>query len=240
MAPEPLMFVTGSKTLDIPHHSVVVKAVANKHGIQSERFTVGSYDWVLEYYPQGINESSSDFVSVSVKVLNAMEQVRAVYSFDLWDWTFSKWLNTVSSGLITLSPSGGKACWGLDKYNRKTASMDLDYLKDDTLRIRCTLFVTPRPRPPALKSDFDKPAGNGNHNWNPSGADISFGNGFHTASYALPNVASIEYTKLPRQPTVRIYCKANNDLSLTARNGFAVLAPADSNDYYQVVNKLIN
>ncbi|KAF3340648.1 hypothetical protein FCM35_KLT09492 [Carex littledalei] len=32
---------------------------------------------------------------------------------------------------------------------------------------------------------------------------------------------------------VRIYCQANKDLSITIRNGNVVLAPADSNDYYQ-------
>jgi hypothetical protein len=58
-------------------------------------------------------------------------------------------------------------------------------------------------------------------------------NGFHTASYAPPNAPCNVYNNLPSQPTVRIYCEANKDLSLTARNGTIVLAPADSNDYYQ-------
>ncbi|KAF3340647.1 hypothetical protein FCM35_KLT09491 [Carex littledalei] len=51
--------------------------------------------------------------------------------------------------------------------------------------------------------------------------------------YAPPNTPSNASTKLPRQPTVRIYSQANDLLSVTARNGHVVLAPADPNDHYQ-------
>lgn len=107
MASGPLMFVTGSKTFEITDYSIV-KGIENKNGIRSERFSVGGYDWVIEFYPQGINESVSDYVSVSVKVLNATKEVRAMYSFRLRDWTASKWSTTTpaSSDLITFSPVG--------------------------------------------------------------------------------------------------------------------------------------
>lgn len=107
-------------------------------------------------------------------------------------------------------------------------------------RIKCALLETSwsSAPAPALKLDIDNSAGNNNQG-NPSGADISFSNDFHTASYAPPNASSNKYTKLPTQPTVRIYCQANNDLSVTAGNGFVVLEPANSNDNNQVVNQLI-
>ncbi|KAF3340650.1 hypothetical protein FCM35_KLT09494 [Carex littledalei] len=76
---------------------------------------------------------------------------------------------------------------------------------------KCIIFVIP---------NGDKPAGN------PTGANIIIGN-------APPDAPSNTYTKLPRQPTVRIYSEANRDLSVTVRNGTVVLAPADSNDHYQ-------
>ncbi|KAJ3693776.1 hypothetical protein LUZ60_009256 [Juncus effusus] len=57
--------------------------------------------------------------------------------------------------------------------------------------------------------------------------------GFHTTAYAPPNLPYEYANDLPRQPTVRIYCRAAEDFSLTVRDGHVVLAPADPNDDYQ-------
>ncbi|XP_078158966.1 uncharacterized protein LOC144554523 [Carex rostrata] len=211
-----LEFVTGSKTFEITDYSVV-ESISTGNSILSERFTVGGYDWVIKLFPQGNKDSVSEYTSVFLKVLNATKDIRAMYSFSLWNWSTSKWSNTSkSSSHKTFSPSCSTK--GYSKYIEMSDLDDSNYLTDDRLRIKCTLFVTP---------DDDKPAGN------PSGAKISIDNGFHTASYAPPGASSSTYTKLPRQPTVRIYCEANKDLSVTVRNGTVVLAPADSNDYYQ-------
>lgn len=56
--------------------------------------------------------------------------------------------------------------------------------------------------------------------------------GFHTAEYAPPDHPG--ETRLPRQPTYRIYCKADDSYSLTIRNSNVVLAPTNKNDAYQV------
>ncbi|KAF3340649.1 MATH domain-containing protein [Carex littledalei] len=146
-------------------------------------------------------------------MLNPTKDVLTMYSFSMQDWTTSKWSNTSHS----VSPSNFTSK-GFSKYIERSALEKSNYLKDDTLRIKCTIFVIP---------NGDKPAGN------PTGANIIIANGFHTASYAPPDAPSNTYTKLPRQPTVRIYSEANRDLSVTVRNGTVVLAPADSNDHYQ-------
>ncbi|KAF3328231.1 BTB/POZ and MATH domain-containing protein 4 [Carex littledalei] len=248
MAPEtePPIFISRSKTLEITDFSIL-KSIHNKNGIELERFTVGGYDWAIEFYPQGINESISDCVSVFVKLLNATKPEQSMYSFCLWDWSTSKWSSpfclwdwstskwsSSTINFVPISPSDGKTRWGYENCVNNSLSDDNRYLKDDMFRLRYILLVTPRlpALAPALKPDVDKLDDNGNHG-NPSGADISFHNGFHTDSYAPPNAPSNQYTKLPRQPTVRIYCEAAQNLSITARNGTVVLAPADSNDHYQ-------
>lgn len=218
MALEPLMFVPDQIIFEI------TDLLSCQNHRQQELHPVG------ELHSGRLRLADS---SVSVMVLNAMEEFQAISSFCLWVWSTSKW--------ATFSSSGGKPRWGYNEYLPNSLDESPNtYVKDDTARIKCTLVVTPRlPAPaPALKPDVDKFAGTGNQG-NPSGGGISFGNGFHTESYASPNAPSNKYTKLPRQPTIRIYCKANKNLSVTARNGTAVLAPANSNDYYQVVNQLI-
>jgi hypothetical protein len=56
--------------------------------------------------------------------------------------------------------------------------------------------------------------------------------GFHTTEYAPPDHPG--ETMLPRQPTYRIYSKANDNYCVTIRNGNVVLAPTNKNDGYQV------
>ncbi|KAJ3693777.1 hypothetical protein LUZ60_009257 [Juncus effusus] len=58
-----------------------------------------------------------------------------------------------------------------------------------------------------------------------------FPHGFHTAGYAPPDYPG--ETRLPKQPTVKIYCKANDGYCLSVRDGNVVLAPGDKNDSYQ-------
>ncbi|KAJ3686673.1 hypothetical protein LUZ61_015837 [Rhynchospora tenuis] len=59
----------------------------------------------------------------------------------------------------------------------------------------------------------------------------NFPYGFHTAGYAPPDQPG--ETRLPRQPTFRIYCKADPSYSLTVRNDTVVLSPTNKNDGYQ-------
>lgn len=67
---------------------------------------------------------------------------------------------------------------------------------------------------------------------------MNFPYGFHTAGYAPPDQPG--ETRLPRQPTYKIYCKANDNYCLSVRDGNVVLAPTNKNDGYQVnfTNKL--
>lgn len=83
---------TGSTIFDVPHFYKNCKKIC----IQSERFTVGGYDWVAEFYPQGIDESVPDGKrSLSVRVLEATEEVWVTCSFELWSFSMSKWDNLI-------------------------------------------------------------------------------------------------------------------------------------------------
>jgi hypothetical protein len=49
-------FLTGSKTLQVTDYSGA--------------FNVGGYQWTINFYPQALNSSYSDFVSIMVKLRN--------------------------------------------------------------------------------------------------------------------------------------------------------------------------
>lgn len=137
-----MMFATGPKTLEITDYSLISKHIGNKSGIWSERFTVGGYDWVIEFYPQGICETDSEYVSIFVKLVSASRSVQAKYSFRLKDWTTSKWAttNSATSNLLTFS-AWDDITWGCSTYIKRSVLEASNYLKDDTLVIKCTLWV---------------------------------------------------------------------------------------------------
>ncbi|XP_072984288.1 ricin B-like lectin R40G3 [Typha latifolia] len=65
---------------------------------------------------------------------------------------------------------------------------------------------------------------------------------YASPGYAPPNFSGVQHVSherhggsggLPRQPTVRIFCRANDNYSLSVRDGQVVLATSNPNDDYQ-------
>lgn len=136
------VFVTGSNTLEITDYSIVRRGIVSGNYIQSDIFTVGSYQWTIEFYPQGTNSSYSDFISIMVRLMNPRNAVRAIFTHRLRDWSTSAWsTNTpATSDVNTFSPSGYTS-WGYYSFMRRSVLEASNYLRNDTLVIKTTLWV---------------------------------------------------------------------------------------------------
>lgn len=136
-----LMLVTDSKTFTITDYSIV-KRICKEGGIQSTPFTVGGYEWVIEFYPQGINSDHSESISVYVRLLDASRPVKARYSIRMKNWVKKTWsLSTPAAPLGLMTFERTQASHGYSEYLRRADFMGSDYLKDDTIEIKCTLWV---------------------------------------------------------------------------------------------------
>ncbi|XP_078150505.1 uncharacterized protein LOC144545813 [Carex rostrata] len=134
-------FLARSKTLEITDYSVLKKVIKTGNYIQSDIFTVSGYQWTIEFYPQGWDSSSSDFISIGVRLINPMIDVKAISTHRFHDWNTSTWSTDtlVDSNVDTFSSTHTR--WGYFRFIRRSDFETSSYLRNDTLVIKTNLWV---------------------------------------------------------------------------------------------------
>ncbi|ONM51552.1 Speckle-type POZ protein [Zea mays] len=138
--------VNGSHRFVIQGYSLAKGMGVGKH-IASETFSVGGYQWAVYFYPDGKNpEDNSVYVSVFIALASDGTDVRALFELTLLDQSgkgkhkvHSHFDRSMESGPYTLKYRG--SMWGYKRFFRRTALELSDYLKDDCLKINCTVGV---------------------------------------------------------------------------------------------------
>ncbi|KAM7522768.1 hypothetical protein LguiA_012670 [Lonicera macranthoides] len=138
--------VNGSHRLVIEGYSLAKGMGIGKH-IASENFTVGGYQWAIYFYPDGKNpEDNSTYVSVFIALASEGTDVRALFELTLVDQSgkgkhkvHSHFDRSLESGPYTLKYRG--SMWGYKRFFRRAMLETSDYLKDDCLKINCTVGV---------------------------------------------------------------------------------------------------
>ncbi|KAL4195547.1 hypothetical protein AMTRI_Chr05g73830 [Amborella trichopoda] len=134
-------------------HSFIIKGYSLAKGmgigkyIASECFTVGGFRWAVYFYPDGKNpEDNSLYVSVFVALASEGTDVRALFELKLVDQSgkgkdkvHSHFDRALESGPYTLKYRG--SMWGYKRFFRRSLLETSDYLKDDCLKIKCTVGV---------------------------------------------------------------------------------------------------
>ncbi|KAI3968393.1 hypothetical protein MKW92_029309 [Papaver armeniacum] len=107
----------------------------------SQRFTVGSHDWVILFYPDGQNQDNKEYVSVFLNLASPGE-VRATFEFKLLDRSGKEKHGVHRNSEIakTFSIAATKS-WGYPQYMKRSEFESSNYLKDDCLIIHCTVGV---------------------------------------------------------------------------------------------------
>ncbi|KAL5579992.1 hypothetical protein UlMin_012434 [Ulmus minor] len=138
--------VNGSHKFVIQGYSLAKGMGVGKH-IASDNFTVGGYQWAIYFYPDGKNpEDNSSYVSVFIALASEGTDVRALFELTLVDQSgkekhkvHSHFDRSLESGPYTLKYRG--SMWGYKRFFRRTMLETSDYLKDDCLKINCTVGV---------------------------------------------------------------------------------------------------
>ncbi|XP_074575442.1 BTB/POZ and MATH domain-containing protein 4-like [Curcuma longa] len=138
--------VNGSHKFVIQGYSLAKGMGVGKH-IASETFTVGGFQWAIYFYPDGKNpEDNSLYVSVFIALASEGTDVRALFELTLLDQSgkgkhkvHSHFDRSLESGPYTLKYRG--SMWGYKRFFRRVALETSDYLKDDCLKINCTVGV---------------------------------------------------------------------------------------------------
>ncbi|KAF6134218.1 hypothetical protein GIB67_010017 [Kingdonia uniflora] len=138
--------VNGSHKFVIQGYSLAKGMGIGKH-IASENFTVGGYQWAIYFYPDGKNpEDNSTYVSVFIALASEGTDVRALFELTLVDQSgkekhkvHSHFDRSLDSGPYTLKYRG--SMWGYKRFFRRAMLETSDFLKDDCLKIDCTVGV---------------------------------------------------------------------------------------------------
>ncbi|XP_057954654.1 BTB/POZ and MATH domain-containing protein 4 [Malania oleifera] len=138
--------VNGSHKFVIQGYSLAKGMGIGKH-IASDNFTVGGYQWAIYFYPDGKNpEDNSTYVSVFIALASEGTDVRALFELTLVDQSgkgkhkvHSHFDRSLESGPYTLKYRG--SMWGYKRFFRRALLETSDFLKDDCLKINCTVGV---------------------------------------------------------------------------------------------------
>ncbi|XP_041991116.1 BTB/POZ and MATH domain-containing protein 4-like isoform X2 [Salvia splendens] len=138
--------VNGSHRFVIQGYSLAKGMGVGKH-IASEEFTVGGYKWAIYFYPDGKNpEDNSTYVSVFIALASEGTDVRALFELTLMDQSgkgkhkvHSHFDRSLESGPYTLKYRG--SMWGYKRFFRRAMLETSDFLRDDCLKINCTVGV---------------------------------------------------------------------------------------------------
>ncbi|CAN8252490.1 unnamed protein product [Cochlearia groenlandica] len=138
--------VNGSHQFVIKGYSLAKGMGVGKH-IASDNFTVGGYQWGIFFYPDGKNpEDNSSYVSVFIALASEGTEVRALFELALVDQSgkgnhkvHSHFERSLDGGPYTLKYRG--SMWGYKRFYRRSMLETSDYLKDDCLKINCTVGV---------------------------------------------------------------------------------------------------
>ncbi|XP_021688901.1 BTB/POZ and MATH domain-containing protein 2 isoform X2 [Hevea brasiliensis] len=115
--------------------------------IASDTFIVGGYAWAIYFYPDGKSlEDNATYVSLFIALASEGTDVRALFELSLMDQSgkenhkvHSHFGRALESGPYTLKYRG--SMWGYKRFFKRTQIETSDYLKDDTLVIRCCVGV---------------------------------------------------------------------------------------------------
>uniref|UniRef100_A0A0A9FTS0 BTB domain-containing protein n=1 Tax=Arundo donax TaxID=35708 RepID=A0A0A9FTS0_ARUDO len=155
--------------------------------IKSHPFIFCDYRWCIEYYPNGQNSESKDYISLFLSLdQNVSEEVKAQHMFRFIDEVEEETPSLTSD----IRNFGSYRGWGRAKFIEREALEKSKHLKDDSFVIRCDItiindFRTEEVAEAATPSFVSVPAPNLHHHLGDllqteKGADVVFEVGSET------------------------------------------------------------
>ncbi|XP_014491066.2 BTB/POZ and MATH domain-containing protein 4-like [Vigna radiata var. radiata] len=138
--------VLGTHMFEIKGYSLT-KGMGIGKCIASKKFTIGGYEWGIQFYPDGkYSKDNSSYVSLFITLYSNAIDVSTFYQIILLDQTPKRkrhaathYDHSFECGPCVFKTRG--SMWG---YNRFCNRKDLEasgFLKDDCLKIECTIGV---------------------------------------------------------------------------------------------------
>ncbi|CAN8244081.1 unnamed protein product [Cochlearia groenlandica] len=161
--------------------------------VASDTFLIGGYSWGIYFYPDGKSqEDNSAYVSLFIALASEGSDVRALFELTLVDQSgngkhkvHSHFGRALESGPYTLKYRG--SMWGYKRFFKRTSLESSEYLKDNSLLVRCRVGVVKSHMEGPRSHDIPVPVSNlgnqlGNYLESGKGCDVVFKVGGETFS----------------------------------------------------------
>ncbi|KAJ1685102.1 hypothetical protein LUZ63_016492 [Rhynchospora breviuscula] len=134
---------TGSHIFMISGYSLT-KGIGIDEFICSDVFTIGGYDWVIRFYPDGESIENKDFISFFLELESTATDVKARYTFTILKQDgLPSDISYRGSQICTFNNSSETdySAWGCPHFKKRSEFEASKYLKDDAFTIQCTVTV---------------------------------------------------------------------------------------------------
>ncbi|KAG8378621.1 hypothetical protein BUALT_Bualt07G0004500 [Buddleja alternifolia] len=141
--------VKGSYEFVVENYSVCKGGIGVDEAMESEEFTVGGYRWTVCFYPSGmtVDAYNAGYASLLISLKGeATTYVRFLYDLFLLDQSGKgkHWGRSLINAPLEVLPSlyhGGQRGGYYNFIKRELLEPSSDYLKDDCLKVTCTIGV---------------------------------------------------------------------------------------------------
>ncbi|KAL4597120.1 hypothetical protein ACB092_12G213000 [Castanea dentata] len=134
--------VYGSHRFNISGYSLS-KGMGIGNCVASDTFTAGGYSWAIYFYPDGKNvQDKATYVSLFIGLASEGTDVRALFELKLLDQSGKERHEgraQFDRGPYTFSKRG--SIWGCERFFKRIDLETSDYLKDDCLKVHCSVGV---------------------------------------------------------------------------------------------------
>ncbi|XP_050252602.1 BTB/POZ and MATH domain-containing protein 2-like isoform X3 [Quercus robur] len=134
--------VNGSHLFHIAGYSLL-EGIGIGNYVASDTFTAGGYSWAIYFYPDGKKvQYDAPYASLFIVLASEGTDVRALFELKLLDQSGKerhKVHTQFDSGPYTIRNCG--SMWGCERFFKRTDLEKSDYLKDDCLKVHCSVGV---------------------------------------------------------------------------------------------------
>ncbi|KAJ3688119.1 hypothetical protein LUZ61_017283 [Rhynchospora tenuis] len=132
---------TGSHLFTISDYSLI-KGIGIGKCIESDVFTIGGYDWIIQFYPDGSETKFENFISFFLALKSGATDVKALYTLTILQHNgLTSNMRKSSAPEVKTFNSTTYYAWGFVKFAKKSEFEVSNCLKNDTFTIMCTVTV---------------------------------------------------------------------------------------------------
>ncbi|KAJ1687527.1 hypothetical protein LUZ63_018917 [Rhynchospora breviuscula] len=134
---------SGSHQFMISGYSMT-KGIGIKNCISSDVFTIGGYNWIIQFYPDGYNTENKNCISFFLVLKSDVSDVKAQFNFTILQQNGVPSAMSCTAQLSTFK-STSSACyasWGLPKFAKRSEFEASECLKDDVFTVKCIVTIT--------------------------------------------------------------------------------------------------